>query len=244
MATVSHVTSGLGLRKFQADGFLLIRVYLYGLMFTAVHYSCVSLSRAHSHTNYDCGGIRMPLGLRKSVCCECCVLSGRGLCDRPIPRLEESCPVFRWMWSCATLTFDTHNEKVDVRLRKKEGKKDANYVTIFLLFFSNLPPTYSLLLPLPTSHFLLASHLTSIFFFSFFLCSPRYRPLYLKFHPVYLKVSPVRDSPDRVYMCLAILRWHSSILFRWSVCFSHNSSWCLLLLSPTFSCPIQGHSFL
>jgi len=27
MATVPHVTSGLELRKFQADGFLLIRVY-------------------------------------------------------------------------------------------------------------------------------------------------------------------------------------------------------------------------
>jgi len=28
MATVPHVTSGLGLRKFQADGFLLDRVYI------------------------------------------------------------------------------------------------------------------------------------------------------------------------------------------------------------------------
>ena len=27
MATVPHVTSGLGLRKFQADGFLVTRVY-------------------------------------------------------------------------------------------------------------------------------------------------------------------------------------------------------------------------
>jgi len=27
MATVTYVTSGLGLRKFQADGFLLTRVY-------------------------------------------------------------------------------------------------------------------------------------------------------------------------------------------------------------------------
>ena len=27
MATVPHITSGLGLRKFQADGFLLTRVY-------------------------------------------------------------------------------------------------------------------------------------------------------------------------------------------------------------------------
>ena len=28
MATVPHITSGLGLRKFQADGFLLTRVYI------------------------------------------------------------------------------------------------------------------------------------------------------------------------------------------------------------------------
>ena len=33
MATVPHVTSGLGLRKFQADGFLLTRVYVkYGMV--------------------------------------------------------------------------------------------------------------------------------------------------------------------------------------------------------------------
>jgi len=31
MATVPHVTSGLGLRKFQADGFLLTRVYIKAL---------------------------------------------------------------------------------------------------------------------------------------------------------------------------------------------------------------------
>ena len=34
MATVPHVTSGLGLRKFQADGFLLTRVYI---SFSVVH---------------------------------------------------------------------------------------------------------------------------------------------------------------------------------------------------------------
>jgi len=28
MATVPHLTSGLGLKKFQADGFLLTRVYM------------------------------------------------------------------------------------------------------------------------------------------------------------------------------------------------------------------------
>jgi hypothetical protein len=29
-------------------------------------------------------------GAWMSVSCECCVLSGRGLCDEPIPRPEES----------------------------------------------------------------------------------------------------------------------------------------------------------
>ena len=28
------------------------------------------------------------------VCCECCVLSGRGLCDEPITRPEESYPLW------------------------------------------------------------------------------------------------------------------------------------------------------
>ena len=32
MATVPHVTSGLGLRKFLADGFLLTRVYMSSCM--------------------------------------------------------------------------------------------------------------------------------------------------------------------------------------------------------------------
>ena len=34
--------------------------------------------------------VRIPPGAWMSVCCECCVLSGRGLCDGPITRPEES----------------------------------------------------------------------------------------------------------------------------------------------------------
>ena len=37
MATVPHVTSGLGLGKFQADGFLLTRVYLPTYLHTYIH---------------------------------------------------------------------------------------------------------------------------------------------------------------------------------------------------------------
>ena len=38
MATVPHVTSGLGLRKFQADGILLTRVYKMAQLVEALHY--------------------------------------------------------------------------------------------------------------------------------------------------------------------------------------------------------------
>ena len=34
--------------------------------------------------------VRIPPGAWMSVCCECCVLSGRGLCDELISRPEES----------------------------------------------------------------------------------------------------------------------------------------------------------
>ena len=38
MATVPHVTSGLGLRKFQADGFLLTRLYIYTVYLLMMDY--------------------------------------------------------------------------------------------------------------------------------------------------------------------------------------------------------------
>jgi hypothetical protein len=34
-------------------------------------------------------------GACMSVCCECCVLSGRGLCDELVPRPEESYRLWR-----------------------------------------------------------------------------------------------------------------------------------------------------
>jgi len=41
--------------------------------------------------------VRIPPGM--SVCCECCVLSGRGLCDGLITRPEESYRVLCvWVW--------------------------------------------------------------------------------------------------------------------------------------------------
>jgi len=37
MATVPHITSGSGLRKFQADGFLLDSVYIYTCTFLEIN---------------------------------------------------------------------------------------------------------------------------------------------------------------------------------------------------------------
>ena len=39
--------------------------------------------------------VRIPPGAWMFVCCDCCVLSGRGLCDGLITRPEESCRLWR-----------------------------------------------------------------------------------------------------------------------------------------------------
>ena len=66
MATVPHVTSGLGLRKFQADGFLLTRVYKcvpYMLTYSILYRTC---------TCYNCLSEDEPSG-SKQVDVECIV---------------------------------------------------------------------------------------------------------------------------------------------------------------------------
>jgi hypothetical protein len=61
-----------------------------------------------------------------AVSCECCVLSGRGLCDRPIPRKEESyrvvCVCVRVLLSSgAAVTFCTYSEWVEEAKEKKKS---------------------------------------------------------------------------------------------------------------------------
>ena len=45
------------------------------------------------------------------VCCECCVLSGRGLCDELITPPEES---YR-LWRVVVCDYETSNEEVKAR---------------------------------------------------------------------------------------------------------------------------------
>jgi len=47
--------------------------------------------------------VRIPPGTWMFVCCECCVLSGRGLCDGLIIRSEES----YWLWCVVVCDQET-----------------------------------------------------------------------------------------------------------------------------------------
>jgi len=51
--------------------------------------------------------VRIPLGAWMSVCCECCVLSGRGLCDELISRPEES---YR-LWCVVVCDLETSRKR-------------------------------------------------------------------------------------------------------------------------------------
>jgi hypothetical protein len=56
--------------------------------------------------------IRVPPWAWMSVCCECCVLSGRGLCDKPITRPEESYPV--WLVQRPLPDNTQHSQQTDI----------------------------------------------------------------------------------------------------------------------------------
>ena len=55
--------------------------------------------------------VRIPPGSGMFVCCECCVLSGRGLCDVLITRPEESSR----LWRVVVCDLETSNEEAKAR---------------------------------------------------------------------------------------------------------------------------------
>ena len=65
--------------------------------------------------------VRVPPGAWMSVCCECCVLIGRGLCDELISRPEES----YWQW-CVLL-----NEEGPGLLEAVGPKKVCQRLSLF-----------------------------------------------------------------------------------------------------------------
>ena len=64
--------------------------------------------------------VRIPLGSWMFFCCECCVLSGRGLCDELITRPEES---YR-LWCVVVCDLrNLKNEEAMIRVGSQNHRK-------------------------------------------------------------------------------------------------------------------------
>jgi hypothetical protein len=73
--------------------------------------------------------VRIPPEAWMCICCECCVLSGRGLCDELITRQEESCRL------CSVVVCDLENltnEEAMTRVGSQRHKK--NPTTLFMFY--------------------------------------------------------------------------------------------------------------
>ena len=75
--------------------------------------------------------VRMPPGSWMSVSCECCVLSGRGLCDGPIPLPEKS----YGLWCVIVCDLETWRMRWP-RLRKSHGNCCYCYYYYYYYFLS------------------------------------------------------------------------------------------------------------
>ena len=75
--------------------------------------------------------VRIPPGAWMFVCCECRVLSGRGLCDELIARPEES---YR-LW-CVVCVWSTNlkNDEAMTRVGSQRHKKKLNRIVPFVLY--------------------------------------------------------------------------------------------------------------
>jgi hypothetical protein len=74
--------------------------------------------------------VRIPPGAWMSVCCECCVLSGRGLCDGLITRPEESYRLWRVV---CVISKDLVNEEAIAGVGLQRHIK--KYVMVSLNYF-------------------------------------------------------------------------------------------------------------
>jgi hypothetical protein len=78
--------------------------------------------------------VRIPPGAWTFVCCECCVLSGRGLCDELITRPEES---YR-MW-CVVM-YDLENLKNEEAMTRVGSQRHWKEKNVRNLAISNIYP--------------------------------------------------------------------------------------------------------
>jgi hypothetical protein len=78
-----------------------------------------------------------------SVCCECCVLSGRGLCDELITRPEESYP----LWCVVLCDLETSGMRRPLSALGRSASRDTVYPGVYPSPFALYNAMYSLNMP-------------------------------------------------------------------------------------------------
>jgi hypothetical protein len=78
--------------------------------------------------------VRIPLGARMSVCCECCVLSGSGFCDELITRPEESYGPWCVVCDLEKITLVNEDGGQDPLGGYGTKKKRGVYIYIYVLY--------------------------------------------------------------------------------------------------------------
>jgi hypothetical protein len=66
------------------------------------------------------------------VCCECCVLSGRGFCDELITRLEESCR----LWSVVLCDLENSRMRRPWPALGRSATKKKSFYSVHVLRYS------------------------------------------------------------------------------------------------------------
>jgi hypothetical protein len=102
--SVEYMFLELYIQNYYFFSFMNLREYLYYMCYAQVYYFYIDIRRSQWPCSLRRGSaaarllglwVRIPLGTRMSVCRECCVLSGRGLCVGLITHPEESYQVWR-----------------------------------------------------------------------------------------------------------------------------------------------------
>jgi len=73
------------------------------------------------------------------VCCECCVLSGRGLCDELITRPVES---YQILYVVVCDLENIKNEEATTRVGSQRHRKKKKYIYIYILYIVYSVPTF------------------------------------------------------------------------------------------------------
>ena len=77
--------------------------------------------------------VRIPPGAWMSVCCDCCVLSGRGLCDELITHPEESYQ----LW--CVVASDLENLKTEEAMTRAGSQHHSNiYIYIYIYIYNSI----------------------------------------------------------------------------------------------------------